>query len=242
MLRLALLISGSGTTMEQILLSCRNGTLKGLIEPTLVIASKDSVAGIKKARNAGMPYDRIIVCQRDSLSAEQFEELLLTSLEHYKIDLVGQFGWLPMTPVGVIRKYKGRIFNQHSAPLDPGYPDFGGKGMYGRRAHCARLLFSRSTGCPEDQFTEATTHFVTEEIDRGAVIGRIRVPILPNDDVISLQERVLPKEHKLQIQILEQFARRTIRVKPRKSRLIKFAQVVLLREIKEIAGLLFPKG
>lgn len=224
--------------MEQILLSCRDGELNGFIEPALVIASKDGIGGIDRAKNAGMPNNQVKVCQR----GHQFGGEILALLNYHRIDLVGQFGWLPITPTNVIERYQGMIFNQHPAPLDTGYLDFGGQGMYGKRAHCARLFFGRSTGLEEDQFTEATAHFVTEEFDKGQVIGRTRVPILPSDDVISLQERVLPVEHALQIRVLKEFTLGIVQVQPRTRRLIQLEQEGLLKEAKKVAGLLFPKG
>lgn len=229
--------------MERILLSCRDGALKGLVEPALVIASKDSIGGIEKARRAKMSSVQIAICNRkDYFSNEEFGRAILSYLGGHGIDLVGQFGWMPKTPANVIERYDGMIFNQHPAPLDTGHPDFGGEGMHGRRAHCARLFFSRSAGLKGDQFTEATAHFVTKEFDKGQVIGRIRVPILPSDDVVSMQERVLPVEHELQIQVLGEFARGEVRVQPRESRLIRPGQEGLLEEAKKVAGLLFPKG
>lgn len=242
MLRLALLISGGGTTMEQVLFACRDDVLNGLVKPVLVVASNDGIDGIRKARNVNLPDLDVVVCNREGDSMEQYGERLLALLSEHKVEFVGQLGWLPITPVSVVREFDGRIWNQHPAPLDTGFPDFGGKGMYGRRAHCARLFFSRSTGLEEDQFTEATAHLVTEEYDKGAVIGRTRVTIEPGDDVINLAGRVLPEEHKLQIEVARQFATGTVVVQPRETRLIQSSQEGLLEESKKVAGLLFPKG
>jgi folate-dependent phosphoribosylglycinamide formyltransferase PurN len=236
------LISGGGTTMEQFLLSCRDGDLSGLIKPVLVIASNEGIDGIRKAQDVGLPDLEVIVCNRGCDSREKYGKRLLSLLRGHRVELVGQLGWLPLTPISVIRAFDGMIWNQHPAPLDTGYPDFGGKGMHGRRAHCARLFFSRTSGRDEDQFTEATAHLVTEEFDKGAVIGRTRIKIEPEDDVVSLAGRVLPEEHKLQIEIGRQFATGTVATQPRETRLIQPSQEALLDEAKRVAGLLFPKG
>lgn len=242
MLRLAILISGGGSTMLSIIRACQNGVLDGLIEPALILASKDGIKGIERARDAGIQTSDIVVCSRGGSSDLQYGESLLALLGLHKVDLIVQAGWMPLTPVKVIKEYEGRIWNQHPTPLDTGHLDFGGKGMHGLRAHCARLYFSRKRGLPEDQFTEATAHFVTERFDEGAVIGRIRVPIEPYDDVTTLAERVLPVEHELQIATARQFAEKTVRPQPRESRLIEPGQEDLLLEAKTVAGLLFPKG
>lgn len=242
-IRLVLLISGGGTTMEQILLACYNGILKELIEPVLVIASKDNIGGIQRAIDAGFDPSNIAVCGRQMYASdEKFGNALLGLLGLCKIDVIGQYGWLPLTPENVIVEYDRRIINQHPGPLDSGRPDFGGPGMYGRRVHCARLYFARESGLEHDQFTEATTHYVSPKFDEGWVIGKTEVAILPSDDVISLQQRVLPAEHQLQIDVLKQFAEGTVAPQFRSSPLILGVQYKLLEESKRVAGLLFPKG
>lgn len=248
MLRLALLISGSGTTMEQILLACYNGLLKGLVEPVLVIASKYGIGGIDRARRVGFPEKDIMICDPKMFrSREEWGETLEAMLRNSRVDIVGQYGWKSLTPAIVIATYKGRIINQHPGPLDFGHLGFGGEGMYGRRVHCARLFFARMTANPRDQYSEATTHIVTEKYDDGPVIGRTVVPILPSDDVTTLQERILPEEHKLQIAILKMIAEAGGEithgmVDQREERLILPGQEPLLAMSKMVAWMLFPKG
>src|SRR5437588_342377 len=83
----------------------------------------------------------------------------------------------------------GRIINQHPGPLDPGRPDFGGKGMFGRRVHAARLLFVNQTG--HDFWTEATSQRVAENFNEGPVLNRKQLNILPDDTVETLAARLL---------------------------------------------------
>lgn len=243
MLKLAMLISGGGTTMLEIIQACQKGPLRKLIEPALVIASKDGIGGIIKAIKAKIPSERIHIHDPKMYqNREEFGDALLQLLREHSIDLVGQYGWLPRTPDNVVAAYEGRAINQHNAPLDPGRPHFGGDGCYGRRNVCARLYYVRKTGCLEDQFTEATTHCVTTMVDEGEVIGRTPVEILPSDDVISLQQRLLIVEHQLQIEVLERLARGTARPLRREKPLIPKWRVPLLEESKYIARLLFPRG
>jgi phosphoribosylglycinamide formyltransferase-1 len=89
-------------------------------------------------------------------------------------------------PAGVIEQYRGRIVNIHPALL----PAFGGRGMYGRRVHQAVL----ASGARE---SGATVHLVDEVYDRGEVLARARVPVLPDDDPDRLAARVLEAEHRL---------------------------------------------
>ncbi len=238
-----MLISGGGTTMAAILEACKKGPLQGLIEPTLVISSRLDAGGIQKAIAAGIDPMRIMICNRRMFpSDDAFGSTLLEMLQHYAIDIVGQYGWLPYTPPNVIEAFAGRILNQHNAPLDPGRPHFGGDGCYGRRNVCSRLYYARKTQSPQDQWTEATTHYVIPEVDAGAVIGRARVEILPGDDVFSLQQRLLEVEHQLQIEVLARLACGTATPLVREEPLVPRWRVPLLNESKFVAGLLFPNG
>jgi folate-dependent phosphoribosylglycinamide formyltransferase PurN len=120
------------------------------------------------------------------------------------VEFVGQYGWLPLTPENVVNEYKGMIINQHPAPLDPGNPDFGGKGMYGKAAVYARLLFVKRTN--RDFWNEAIAHRVEKEYDKGKVVKALRVPIESDDTVETLYARLYPFEYETQIQTLDDFA------------------------------------
>jgi folate-dependent phosphoribosylglycinamide formyltransferase PurN len=95
-------------------------------------------------------------------------------------------GYLKLVPSPVVAEYRDRIINIHPALL----PDFGGKGMYGRRVHEAVL----ASGARE---SGASVHLVDERYDRGAVLAQARVPVFPNDTADDLAERVLAEEHRL---------------------------------------------
>jgi folate-dependent phosphoribosylglycinamide formyltransferase PurN len=110
----------------------------------------------------------------------------LAVLERHAVDLVVLAGYLRLVPSGVIARFRGRIINIHPALL----PAFGGQGMYGRRVHQAVL----ASGAKE---SGATVHLVDEVYDRGAILGQVRVPVLPGDDPERLAARVLEVEHRL---------------------------------------------
>ncbi len=243
-LRLALLISGGGTTASAIIQACRNGVL--LIEPVVVIASSGSISGISRVQEAGYPRESIeIIDPTGFADRKEFADALVAACEKYSVDLVGQYGWLPLTPRKLIEKYEGRIINQHPGPLDPpsGPPaggDFGGKGMWGRRVHAAVLHFRRETN--HDFWTEATTHLVTAEFDKGEVIKRKKVEIHPEDTVEDLQKRVLPVEYEVQIAALSDFANDSVTISKREKPLIRPEEVSILEAAKLKTGLEYPEG
>ncbi len=174
MIRLAILISGSGTTAQAVIKVWKKGNLNG-IEPVVILASRPDAGGLVIAKDEGIAT--AIVSPNDYRSPSGFGDAMLNVLQKHRVDIVSQNGWLPLTPQSVIEAYKGKIINQHPGPLDPGRLDFGGKGMYGRRVTAARLAYTWISG--SDFWTEATTHHVTEEFDEGKII-RIERLIFPS--------------------------------------------------------------
>jgi len=239
-MRIALLISGGGTTMEAIIKATQNGVLKDVV-PALVIASKESAGGIKKALNLGIKKeDVLIINPRNFKTGEEFGEAIIKECKKRKVDFIGQYGWLIKTPKNVCEAYKGMIVNQHPGPLDTGKPDFGGAGMYGMRVHQARLLFVRRTN--HDFWTEATTHRVTVNFDEGKIVKRKQVQILPDDTAETLQARVLPIEHQVQIEAMKDFSEEKVQEFTRETPLILPDEEKILEECKQLAIKMYPHG
>ena len=239
-MRVALLISGGGTTAEQIILACRSGRLEG-VTLALVVSSRADAHGISRVHAAGVPKSDILVLEPNSFaSRDAFGEAIISECRKRDVDFIGQYGWLAKTPSNVIEAFKGMMVNQHPGPLDPGRLDFGGRGMFGRRVHCARLLFVRAVN--RDFWTEATAQRVAVGYEEGAVVNRKQVPIFPDDDVASLQARVLPVEHEVQIETLADFVRGAVQELKRETPLVLLDEESLLEEVKQKAIGMYPEG
>ncbi|MDO8559435.1 MAG: formyltransferase family protein [bacterium] len=239
-LRLALLISGSGSTAAAIIAACADGgPLYGKIKPALLVSSAPDAGGIGKAVSGGIPTRDVAIIMPGK-SPEQFGEKLLQALQGHAIDLIGQYGWMPKTPPAVVAAYHHRAINQHCGPLDPGRPDFGGQGMYGLRVHCARLYFARTIG--RNLWTEATAQLVAAEFDAGPVLHRESLEILADDTPLSLRDRLLPVEHQIQIETLARYADGLRAPLPRITPLVLPQEQPVLRDAKRVARLLFPHG
>lgn len=164
--RLATLISGGGTTMREIIKASQSGEIP--MDIACVISSSPTAGGIEKAKLLGVAEKDIIVVDPNDfrgsdkkVDLESFGLKILTELRSRGITVVTQNGWMPITPENVIDEYSDTIFNQHPGPI----PEFGGKGMYGRRVHAARLLFTRITN--RDSWTQAVVQRVRKELDQG---------------------------------------------------------------------------
>lgn len=239
-MKIALLISGGGTTAEAIIQAASAGRLAG-VKAGCIIASKPEAGGIERAKKAGIPEKDVLVLSPKAFSSrEEFGEAIIQECKARGVDFVGQYGWLVKTPENVIKAFEGRIVNQHPGPLEPGRPDFGGKGMFGRRVHAARLFFVRAVN--RDFWTEATAHRVTAEYDKGAVVLVKQVPILPDDTPESLQARVLPVEHEVQIETLAKFVAGEVQEIKRENPLVLPGEENVLEEAKRKAIELYPNG
>lgn len=199
-LRLAVLVSGSGTNLQALLdrfgSTGESGPARGGdpdspggVRIALVVASRGGVAAIDRARRAGVPVEVLP-------SGEDEEERLLAALRGAGADCVVLAGYLRLVPAGVVRAFHGRMLNLHPALL----PAFGGAGMYGERVH--RAVLEAGT-----RVTGVTVHFVDEAYDRGAIVGQWPVPVLEDDDPASLARRVSAVEHRVLPELIERFAR-----------------------------------
>ncbi len=235
-MRIALLISGSGTTAEAIIKACGSGRLLG-VEPVLVIASQAEIGGIIRVQNAGMkPEDVVILDSKTFQDSEAFGQAIIDECKKRNVDFVGQYGWMIKTPANVIRAYEGMMTNQHPGPV----PEFGGPKMYGIRVHQARLCFVKKTN--REYWSEATAQRVAINFDEGAVVHSKRVEILPDDTAETLAARMLPVEHEVQIETLQMFANGTVKEVVREASLVNPDEESILEECKKAAIKLYPKG
>jgi len=240
-MRIALLISGGGSTAASIISECKPGGRLDGITPALLIASRSDAGGIQKALDAGMAPENVIVIDPKKFPTPgTFGGAILSECEKRGVDFVGQYGWMVKTPANVIERYAGHMTNQHPGPLDIGREDFGGSGMYGMRVHAARICFVENTG--HDFWSEATAQRVAEEFDAGKVVKSKQVPILAGDTPESLAVRMLPVEYEVQIETLLDFLHNTVHEVLRNDPLIRPEEVSILEKCKQQAVLQYPKG
>lgn len=175
-LRLAILLSGSGRTLENLLESIGSGRLPASVE--VVIASRGDVRGVEIARRAGLPT-RVMPQGTHSTAAWSTE--IFSACRAARVDLVVMAGFLKL--VEIPADFTGRVINIHPALL----PAFGGHGYHGMHVHRAVL----DRGCT---VSGCTVHLVDNEYDHGRILLQKTVPVLPDDTPESLAARVFAVE------------------------------------------------
>jgi phosphoribosylglycinamide formyltransferase-1 len=168
--RLAVMLSGSGRTLVNLIDHIATGSLPASIE--LVIASKECL-GAQRARDAGLET----IVEPGVVAPDRLESLL----KPHAIDWVILAGYLKL--VRIPASFAGRVVNIHPALL----PAFGGAGMYGHHVHEAVLASgAKETGC--------TVHLCDSEFDRGRILLQMRCPVLQGDTPDALAARVFELE------------------------------------------------
>lgn len=176
-LRLAVLLSGGGRTLLNLLDAVQQGRIDAQVP--LVICSRGDVAGVERARARGLNVT--VLRPRDFPEQGAFAAQLVRQVQAANVHLVVMAGWLVHLPIPA--GWEGRVLNIHPSLL----PRHGGQGMYGDRVHAAVLRAGDTeSGC--------TVHLVDDEYDHGPVLAQSRVPVLPLDDSQTLAERVFAAE------------------------------------------------
>ena len=185
-LSVAILISGSGSNMVQLIKSMDH---EHPAFPSIVISNKSDALGLKKAQDLGIPT-KVIDQNLIKNNSLNFEIELINILIKNKINIICLAGFMKILSEKFIKKFSDRILNIHPSLL-PKY-----KGL---NTH-ARTLASNDTiaGC--------SVHLVTAELDGGPVLAQTKVLIEKNETVDSLKAKVLIQEHVLYPKVLLNFS------------------------------------
>jgi phosphoribosylglycinamide formyltransferase-1 len=201
-LRLAVLLSGSGSSLENLIERIAKGTLEA--EIVAVIASRASAFGLERARRHGVPAHAVERRAFDDSAA--FNDAIHEILDEACPDLLVLAGFLSKLE---LRRYDGRTMNIHPALI----PAFSGPGFYGERVH-------RSVLEAGVKLTGVTVHFCNEEYDQGPIILQEALPVLDEDTVDSLAGRVLELEHELYPRAIQLFAEGRLLVEGQRVRIL----------------------
>ena len=180
MKNIVVLISGRGSNFAAIAEAARKeGWDQEGVRIAAVVSNRPGAAGLVKAEGYGIPTH--VVDHKNYDSREAFEDAMTAVIDGYQPDVIVLAGFMRILTPHFVDHYDGRILNIHPALL----PLFKGLDTH-QRAIDAGV---RIAGC--------TVHFVSSELDGGAIIGQAVVPVLPEDTAETLAHRVLRLEHVL---------------------------------------------
>jgi phosphoribosylglycinamide formyltransferase-1 len=177
-LRVAVVASGAGTTFAS--LCDAFGVCGSEVRVGLLIVSRAEAGARSLAAERGV---ECVVLDQRTIGPERCDEQMADPLAARGIGLVVLAGYLRKIGPLTLERFDGPIINTHPGPL----PRFGGQGMYGEHVHRAVLQAGVTTSA-------ATVHLVDPDYDTGQVIADVPVPVLPEDDIESLRDRVQQAE------------------------------------------------
>jgi formyltetrahydrofolate-dependent phosphoribosylglycinamide formyltransferase len=197
-IRLAVLLSAGGTTLQNLLDRIADGRLRA--EIALVISNHPDAYGLVRAENAGAPT--AIVERTECGSREEFSRRIFELSRQAKVDLVCLAGFLQL--IQIPEDFANRVMNIHPALI----PAFCGKGYYGHHVHEAALSYGvKVSGC--------TVHFADNVYDHGPIILQRTVPVLEGDTPDTLAARVFEQECEAYPEAIRLFAEGRLRVEGR---------------------------
>ncbi|MCS7033501.1 MAG: phosphoribosylglycinamide formyltransferase [Phycisphaerae bacterium] len=176
-LSLAVLVSGGGTTLQNLLDRIADQTLPAVVQ--VVIGSRPGLQALQRAARAGVP--NLVIDRSRHPDVNTFSREVFAQIDRAGVDLVCLAGWLNLLKIP--DPWRGRVMNIHPALL----PAFGGRGMYGLRVHEAVL----AAGC---KVSGCTVHFVDDDYDTGPIILQRTCPVHEGDSPQSLALRVFEQE------------------------------------------------
>ena len=179
MIKIAVLVSGSGSNLQALIDANLSGQIVG------VISNKPNAFALERAKNAGI--NTAVIEHKQYPNREAFDAVMHQQLLDWKIDLVILAGFMRILSAKFVQAWQGKMVNIHPSLL-PYY-----KGMHTHQ----RVL---NTG---DVWHGCTVHYVTAELDAGQALTQGVLKVNLQDDVDSLASRVHVLEHLIYPQAVE---------------------------------------
>ncbi len=196
LLKLGVLISGSGSNLQSIIDHIEKGKLTAVIK--VVISNNPDAFGLQRAKKHALPA--VILNQKDFKSRDDFDENLISILRQNEVDLVILAGFMRIISGAMLRAFPHKIMNIHPALL-PSFPGL----------HAQKQAFDygvKVSGC--------TVHFVDEGVDTGPIIIQGVVPVYDDDTDDTLAEKILKEEHRIYPQAIQLYAEGRLTIEGRK--------------------------
>jgi formyltetrahydrofolate-dependent phosphoribosylglycinamide formyltransferase len=202
-IRLAVLLSVGGTTLQNLVDRIADGRLRA--EIAVVVSSKADALGLNRALQASIPA--FVVERKACASREEFGARIFDHCRQADVDLVCLAGFLQLLPIP--DDFRNRVLNIHPALI----PAFCGKGYHGLAVHRAALEMGvKVSGC--------TVHFADHEYDHGPIVAQRVVPVLDDDTPEDLAARVFAAECEAYPEAIRWFAEGRLSIEGRRVRVL----------------------
>jgi phosphoribosylglycinamide formyltransferase-1 len=194
-LRVVVLVSGSGTNLQALLDAARDPAYGA--EVVAVGADREGIEGLARAERAGVPTFWHRVADFESRAA--WDMHFTDAVAAYRPDLVVLAGFMKLFGDAFLARFGGRTLNTHPA-LSPSFP-----GMHGPAEALAYGV--KVTGC--------TLFVVDAGVDTGPIVAQVAVPVLDDDTVEDLHERIKVEERRMLVEAVGRIARQGFTVEGR---------------------------
>jgi phosphoribosylglycinamide formyltransferase 1 len=202
-LRLGVLASGRGTTLQALLDAGRAGTLPA--EVAVVLSNRPSARALQRARDAGVPA--LTLQQKRYPSLRERDLAFVEQLRAHQVDLVILAGYDRILCPEFPQAFPGRVLNTHPSLL----PAFGGESAVNPKPQTDALAYGcKVAGC--------SVQFVLDDggVDTGPIIAQAAVPVYDDDTVDTLVARILREEHRILLDAIRWIAEGRVRIEGRR--------------------------
>jgi phosphoribosylglycinamide formyltransferase-1 len=175
--RLAVLISGRGSNLRASLDVIATGNLDAAI--AIVISNKPDAPGLSHARKAGI--EAVHLAPGGYADRDGYDRAIVDLLRPLDIGLVCLAGYMRLVGPVLLEAFPNRILNIHPSLL-PSFPGL----------HAQRQALEHGV-----RVSGATVHLVDGSLDAGPIVLQAAVPVLDDDTVERLSERILVEEHRI---------------------------------------------
>ncbi len=187
--KIAYFASGSGTNVENIVSYLQS---KNITTESLILCNKPTAVVFERAEKLGIESFLFDAVSLDSGN-------VLQKLKKFQPDLIILAGFVLLIPDNIIQEFPNRIINIHPALL----PNYGGKGMYGKRVHEAVLANN-------EKQSGITIHYIDENYDKGKYILKASCPVIDGETIESLSEKIHLLEYEHYPKIVEHLLNKNI--------------------------------
>jgi phosphoribosylglycinamide formyltransferase-1 len=203
--RLVVLVSGSGTNL-QALLDAHDDPAYGA-RVVAVGADRDGIEGLERAERAGVPT--FVERLGDAPDRAAWDASLTAAVAAHRPDWVVLAGFMKLVGPTFLTTFDQRVVNTHPA-LSPAFP-----GMHGPADALAHGV----------KVSGATLFVVDAGVDTGVIVAQVPVPVLEDDDVAALHERIKVAERRMLVDAVGRLARDGLVVEGRTARFGRTADV-----------------